>query len=106
MLELVASSDFSFEKGGRILDFGCAAGRMLRWLKPLTSKVEVWSCDVHAESIEWCRSALVPPFHFCKTSVLPEIPFETGFFNLVYAGSVFTHLEEAAPWLASLPYAA
>jgi SAM-dependent methyltransferase len=44
----------------------------------------------------WCKEALSPPFHFATTTVVPHLPFEDNYFGLVYAGSVWTHLDDLA----------
>jgi SAM-dependent methyltransferase len=74
-----------------VLDFGCAAGRMLRWY-PAGGESERWGCDIKGATIAWCRQHLSPPMEFVATTTLPHLPFEDGYFDLVYAGSVFTHI--------------
>ena len=103
MLKLVDASDFALSDGDRILDFGCASGRMIRHLDTLPVSCEIWGTDICAELIYWCRQNLSPPFHFATTTTAPHLPFEDQYFNLIYAGSVFTHLEELAEaWLLEL----
>ena len=46
MRRILEGSGFSFKSEGRILDFGCAAGRMTRYLKDLTEKYEIWGVDI------------------------------------------------------------
>jgi SAM-dependent methyltransferase len=75
----------------RILDFGCAAGRMLRWFSNLDIS-ERWGCDIKGETIAWCQQHLSPPMSFVTTTTLPHLPFEDHYFDLVYCGSVFTHI--------------
>ena len=75
----------------RVLDFGCAAGRMLRWF-PRWEGSERWGCDIKGATIAWCRRHLSPPMHFVATTTFPHLPFEDGYFDLVYCGSVFTHI--------------
>jgi len=100
--ELIASgTDISACK--RILDFGCGAGRMLRWLAYLADECELWGADVSAEHILWCQQHLSPPFRFVTTTSCPHLPFEDCYFDLVYAGSVFTHIPDLADaWLLEI----
>lgn len=86
----------------RILDLGCGAGRMVRWLVDVGGR-EIWGADVSADHILWCEQHLSPPFRFVTTTSCPHLPFEDGYFDLVYAGSVFTHISELAEaWLLEI----
>ena len=86
----------------RVLDFGCAAGRMLRWF-PASAGVERWGCDIKGATIAWCQQHLSPPMDFAATTTLPHLPFEDRYFDLVYCGSVFTHIVDMPDaWLLEL----
>jgi SAM-dependent methyltransferase len=90
------------ERLDRILDFGCGAGRMLRFL-PEPETRECWGVDIKAAHIQWCQQHLSPPFFFATTTTFPHLPFEDDTFDLVYCGSVFTHIAELADaWLLEL----
>jgi ubiquinone/menaquinone biosynthesis C-methylase UbiE len=103
MLKIVGASDFAFKPGDRILDLGCAAGRMIRQLQPLADTCEIWGTDINAEHIFWCKRNLSPPFHFATTTKVPHLPFEDRSFHLIYCGSVFTHIDDLADaWLLEL----
>lgn len=100
MLESLAGSGFRLQAGTRVLDFGCGPGRVLRWLP---SDVDGWGVDLDAERIAWCQQALSPPFRFATCGTYPHLPFADDTFELIYAGSVFTHLAELADaWLLEL----
>jgi SAM-dependent methyltransferase len=87
---------------GRVLDFGCAEGRMLRHLWGQCDR-ELWGVDINAERITWCQQHLVPPLRFATTTTAPHLPFADGYFDLVYALSVFTHITELADaWFLEL----
>jgi SAM-dependent methyltransferase len=86
----------------RVLDFGCAEGRVLRFFPRLDER-ELWGVDVNAERIAWCQQNLSPPLRFATTTTAPHLPFSDAFFDLVYAISVFTHISELADaWLLEL----
>lgn len=88
---------------GPVLDFGCGAGRMTRWLLDDASTNEIWGTDISAEHIIWCKQHLSPPFHFVTTTTLPHLPFEDNTFSLIYAGSVFSHIDDLADaWVLEL----
>lgn len=80
----------------RVLDFGCASARMLRFYPRVEGRSELWGVDVSAEMIAWCQMNMGPGFSFATTTTAPHLPFEDGYFDLVYAGSVFTHISDLA----------
>jgi SAM-dependent methyltransferase len=80
----------------RILDVGCAAGRMMRFLPFQPGRSEIWGVDIKARHIAWTQQHLSPPFSFALTTTMPHLPFEDNTFDLVYCGSVFTHMSELA----------
>jgi len=103
MLDIVRASGFLLEPGTRILEVGCASGRMLRWLYELAEDCEIWGIDISAPHISWCRHYLSPPFRFVTVTSLPHVPFEDNYFHFIYAGSVFTHIPDLADsWLMEL----
>jgi SAM-dependent methyltransferase len=103
MLDLLQAAGARLERDTRILDFGCAAGRMIRWLTDFADHGEVWGTDISAEHIVWCTQHLAPPFHFLVNTILPHLPFEDRYFDVVYAGSVFTHIDDLAiTWFLEL----
>jgi SAM-dependent methyltransferase len=103
MLEIATSSDFSLTPGSRILEMGCAAGRMIRHLKIFSDSCEIWGVDVNSPLVNWCKGNLSPPFHFATTTTLPHLPFADSYFDFIYTGSVFTHIDDLADaWLLEL----
>jgi SAM-dependent methyltransferase len=103
MMAIIKESGFVLEEGGRILDFGCAAGRMLRCFHGLADRHEVWGVDIRADHIFWCQRHLSPPFRFATTTTHPHLPFEDNSFNVIYACSVFTHIGDLEDtWLLEL----
>ncbi len=103
MRQVIEASHFTLRPGGRALDFGCGIGRTLRHFFPLAEGREIWGVDLREEEIDWCRQNLSPPFHFATTTPHPRLPFEDGYFDLIYAMSVFTHINERTDsWLMEL----
>jgi SAM-dependent methyltransferase len=87
---------------GRVLDFGCGVGRVLRYWHA-QPRVELHGTDLNPQSINWCRDNLT--FASFKTNALePKLDYPDDYFGLVYALSVFTHLPEniQGPWLREL----
>ena len=96
MRRLLHESGAPIENADRILELGVAGGRLIRHLADLARNQEIWGIDVWASAILWCQEHLSPPFHFATTTVTPHLPFEDRSFGLVFAGSVWTHLDDLA----------
>jgi SAM-dependent methyltransferase len=96
MSRLLLESGAAIDEAARVLELGCAGGRMLRWLTPLASTTQLWGTDIWSSAILWCQDHLTPPCHFATNTMAPHLPFEDRSFGLVYCGSVFTHLDDLA----------
>ena len=87
-------------EGRRVLDFGCGVGRVLRHFAPEAEDGEFWGCDIDRPSVAWLEESLSPPFHVFEVGEQPELPQADGYFDLIYAFSVYTHLTDHwAGWL-------
>lgn len=87
--------------GRTVLDLGCAAGRMIRHF-PAGEGSELWGADISGPHILWAQHNL-PAIDFVTTSTAPHLPFADGHFDLVYCGSVFTHIADLADaWLLEI----
>jgi SAM-dependent methyltransferase len=75
-----------------ILDFGCGCGRVARHWEAGVGP-EVYGCDYNPDLIAWCAANL-PAMRVVRNGLAPPTPYVTGSFDLVYALSVFTHLDE------------
>jgi SAM-dependent methyltransferase len=103
MISIANTSGFALREGNRVLDFGCGAGRMIRWLHKFAGRCEIWGVDINARCIKWCQQNLSPPFKFATITTAPHLPFEDGYFDFIYCASVFTHIDDLADaWLLEL----
>ncbi len=88
----------------RLMDFGCATGRFLRHSYVFgKEKIDNWGCDFAPTNVAWSKQHLTPEIKIILNSSTPHLPFADGFFDVVTAFSVFTHinlLEDA--WLLEL----
>lgn len=88
-----------------VLDFGCGSGRVIRAIPSAGGgKIrELTGIDIDPAAISWCRRNL-PGIRFAVVAPYPPTPLADGAFDLVFAVSVFTHLDEAMQfsWLAEL----
>ncbi len=96
------SSGFDSAGCRRALDFGCGCGRVIRHLKDRIP-AEWYGSDLNPRLAGWCRDNLRFAT-FSSNGLEPPLLFEDAFFDLVYAISVFTHLDEGFQnrWLAEL----
>jgi SAM-dependent methyltransferase len=85
------------------LDFGCGCGRLLLALQDRGPAMSITGCDVDERGIRWCQQHLGRPVCVVN-SEMPPSPFERESFDLVWCGSVFTHLDEERQdlWLAEM----
>jgi SAM-dependent methyltransferase len=101
MLTLASLKHFgcTVDELGRVLDFGCGAGRLIPYLKPL----RMTGCDVNQLLIDFCRAAFDGP-NFEAIDPMPPLPFATASFDAVVSFSVFSHLNEPTEraWLEEL----
>lgn len=86
-----------------ILDFGCGCGRTLVHMKTLASDAQFAGADIDVKALDWC-SANLKFASFSLSNEVPPLSFATDTFDLIYAISVFTHLDEGHQfrWLEEL----
>ena len=103
MMQILGETGFHIQAGQTILDFGCSTARVLRWFKDDAENAEFWGVDIHAGDTWWCKTHLSPPFKFATTTTQPHLPFSDDTFDLIYAGSLFTHIDDQADsWFLEL----
>lgn len=85
---------------GAILDFGCGCGRVARHWASLDGP-RIHGCDYNTDLVEWCRRNL-GFMEVARNELEPPTPYADGSFDLIYALSVLSHLEEALQdaWVA------
>jgi SAM-dependent methyltransferase len=76
-----------------LLDFGCGCGRLILALRGLYPRLRLTGCDVDGRAIDWGERN-VRGCRWVRNEPLPPSPFEDGAYDLVWCGSVFTHLDE------------
>jgi SAM-dependent methyltransferase len=93
----------SIDSVRRALDFGCGCGRVLLAARTAWPHVALFGSDVDPELAGWCREHLAG-VETVVNSPMPPLPFADATFDLVWASSVFTHLDEQRQdaWLREL----
>jgi SAM-dependent methyltransferase len=89
------------ENNQAILDFGCGSGRVLRCFAS-EPQVRLTGCDIHEPSIVWMQANFPSDVRLYANGEMPPLPEPDDTFDLVYCGSVFSHLTRWAPWLLEI----
>ena len=99
---LLTELGHSFRDFPEILDWGCGAGRLTRYLLDAEG-CRVTGADIDADNVAWCRENLQGG-RFEVLGLQPPTPFADASFDLVTGISVVTHLAEPDQfaWLAEL----
>jgi SAM-dependent methyltransferase len=99
LIEAALPDDWDW-RDKRVLDFGCGVGRVMRRFAAEAAEAELWGCDLDRASLEWLERSLSPPFRFFESGEEPGLPQEDGYFDLIWAFSVYTHFTDNwAGWL-------
>jgi SAM-dependent methyltransferase len=78
------------EDVGRVLDFGCSSGRVVRVLSAAYPELHWTACDPNEPAIGWAKDNL-PGIEFYVNAQQPPLPVEQGSLDLVYAISIWSH---------------
>lgn len=90
--ETLENNGINIEEFGKILDFGCGVGRIMRHLNTLQGPA-MYGTDYNPQLISWCKSNLSFA-EFEVNTLSDELTYESETFDFIYAFSVFTHLNE------------
>lgn len=108
ILQTIDRHGGSLVPGDNILDFGCSSGRVLRhFFSQFPAEgggvIRCQGVDVQQAPIEWMVRHLSPDLHVQQTHTEPPLPLADRSAALVYAFSVFTHIDEhELAWIAEL----
>jgi len=89
--------------GGRYFDFGGSTGRVFRHFAFQSDAWDVWSSDFKINSVEWNLRHFPTTIKTLLNTSSPSLPLPDGYFDLVTAFSVFTHINEPEiAWMLEL----
>lgn len=77
----------------RVLDVGCASGRVLRHFAFQSNATEIWGSEINHRHIRFLCDHMPPNVRPVAVPCLPNYPVEDNYFDLVTAFSVFTHID-------------
>lgn len=80
---------------GSILDFGCGHGCVARMLKAYFPKARLVGQDVDPDWMNWCATVLGIET-VVSAPTIEEVEFEEDQYDVIWAGSVFSHVPESA----------
>lgn len=103
LVEQMADVGLNLDQECNVLDFGCGCGRVSIPFLNRFSKPRLFACDVDASNVAFLPSDyynLVPLVNLAR----PPLPFQSSFFDVAFAVSVWTHLNEELQfsWLAEM----
>ena len=93
VLSAVEKSGRRFASFRSVLDFGCGCGLTLVWFADHSRSLELHGTDIDTEGISWCQSHYTFG-SFLVNDALPPLTYPDKKFDLIYAISVFTHINE------------
>ncbi len=101
--DLCAMADRDIYSFDNVLDFGSGSGRVLSNFPDAPGSCRLHGTDIDAEMVNWCQSNL-PGICWSVNGYLPPLTAKDETFDLIYAISVFTHLDEEFQhaWLREL----
>jgi SAM-dependent methyltransferase len=81
------------ERVETILDLPCGHGRVLRWFRHEFPQADVTACDIDRDAVDFCANTFgAHPVYSTKEPAEIAIP---GPFDLIWCGSLLTHLNSA-----------
>lgn len=101
--ERLETEGFEWHASKSVFDFGCSSGRVLRHFAHLSPHFQITGADVNANHVTWINRHLPPAVTCFQCINLPSLPIADATYDLIYAFSVFTHIDELEDaWLLEL----
>ncbi len=98
-----ASAGVPITPDSRVLELGPSTCRVLRHFHFQLGVEQVWGAEINPTSVQWVMDHLPPAFRVFTSAPEPHLPLPDESFDLVYAMSVFTHIDRhELAWLLEL----
>ena len=87
-----------------VLDFGCGCGRVVQHIHARHPHIGLTGTDIDPVGVEWARANLSGGMIFDINEPMPPLRYADAQFDLIYALSVFSHLDDEmqTAWLEEL----
>jgi SAM-dependent methyltransferase len=92
IFECGAEAGIDFDDVRVVLELGCGCGRILAGWEPYDKRKKLYGVDYNPTLVHWCQENL-PFARVSQNALYPPLDFPDSLFDLVYAASVFTHLD-------------
>lgn len=92
--ECMQQAGLTLHERSPVMDFGCGWGRIARFFYRDTRYQFIYLTDHYQEAMDICRDTGMYG-NLVRNTTLPPTCFRDGYFDLVVAFSVFSHLSEA-----------
>jgi len=91
---ILADHGASLAPSHRVLDYGCGWGRIARFFLKDVTRDNLHGIDVQPSLVDACKATINSGSFRLVDSERP-LPFDDGYFDLVFANSVFSHLSRS-----------
>lgn len=101
--DLTSATGRDFSSFSDVLDFGSGCGRVIQNLRAQSQQCTLYATDIDPDLVSWGQSNL-SGIQWSLNGHQPPLPYNANTFDLIYAVSVFTHLDEdfQFAWLREL----
>ena len=103
-LRILKAQDIEMTEKVKVLDFGCGCARLLGYFFRSDTKGKFTGTDIDGDAIAWAQFNYPDRARWDVNGPSPPLPYPSQEFDVVFAVSVFTHLDEELQfdWLQEL----
>jgi SAM-dependent methyltransferase len=96
MINLLDEAGVDYRVFRNVLDFGCGCGRVLAGWEHYRSNIQnLHGVDINRTLVAFSQKH-IPYAIVDRSTYYPPLPFKDAYFDFIYAGSVWTHLNREA----------
>lgn len=87
------TNSYGVKDGSAILEWGCGVARIVRHMPAFMPTSSICACDINARMLSWDQNNIAN-VEFSLIDYVPPTAYTASSFHLIYAISVFTHIEK------------